>query len=604
MYHVSVSKYLSSFCHKIHALPEVLRAGRWFLFAVLVSLCALGLGAASYAQDETLSPPANSASGEETSTLSVAEPDPTPSATATPIPIATPVPTAPPEKLTIPDLVVTPAISSARESEFGRTIVLVLGGVSWQDWLSLASQTSTATPGFRRVLEEGALGAAFLPAGHRIKQSDNRLYNNSLYDNRVSDAMLRAALLLSSGDPKITSHVPQQAAYTLGLREVLGASTPGYEESEAAILFARRTDRAPQPGNLVNLGWGALLQSLPQMPADEKRPSPLGALAEAIHRAGGKTAALGGGDTSVELRVGTPLREWALVANDSNGTVDAGDLTARLLARDKAAPFGLRANRKAVLQALDALFQKGQTGLVAIEWGDTRRAEEYSAFCAPEVAAAHRQAALRSADAFIQALIGSRSTPQSTPAMRLSAPRDRLLVVVVPDLHSRAPQWLPVAYWRPGRGGQGALLEKTSGGEGLGAIGLENMHARLVAPLNVAGASTLPPSVRERGGPQKAVDRIAKLLAFQSGLSALENARHFLHALWCAIFILACALTMWALRHRQSTRMARYARLAWCAAMILPWLLWLAGLCVETTWRFGSGGAGFKLFIALCSSRV
>jgi hypothetical protein len=477
--------------------------------------------------------------------------------------------------------------------EFGRTILLALGGVSWQDWLSLASQNSTATPGFRRVLEEGALGAAYLPR-EKQEQGDDRDSTKA-----VSDAMLRAALMLSSGDAQAAAVTPSEAAFTLGLREALGTSTPGYEEGGAAVAFARRTDHAPRPGNLVNLGWGALLQSVAESAAfargDEPRPSPLGALAEAVHRAGGKTAVLGSGDTTIALQESTPLREWALLACDGSGVVDAGDASARLLARDKAAPFGLRANRKAVLQALDGLLQNGRTGLIAVEWGDTRRAQEYAPLCAPDVAATYRQAALRSADAFVQALIGG----ASTPAARLSAPRDRLVIVVVPDLHSREAQWLPVVYWRPSRGGQGALLEKTWDGEGPGAIGLENLYARLVAPLNVAGASTLPPSLKETGGPQSATRRISRLVALQSGLAWLQSVRPFAHAIWCMLFVCACAWTLWALRHPQRTLVAATAQLWWRATMIFPWLLWLAGLCVETTWRFGVGDVNWKLWLAL-----
>jgi hypothetical protein len=482
---------------------------------------------------------------------------------------------------------------TATPREFGRTVVLAIGGVSWSDWLALASQGSTATPGFRRVLEEGALGAAYLPNGE-ISQD-----GKGVGSARVSDAMLRAAFQLSGGDVRNGSPLPFSTALTLGLREAAGASTPGYEEGAASIAFARRTDRVARPGNLVNLGWGQLVQTAANntdgLRKDESRSSPLGALAQAMHRAGGKTATLGSGDIAVSLQASTPLREWSLLACDGNGVVDAGDVSARLLARDKAAPFGLRANRKAVLRTLDGLFRNGQTGLVAVEWGDTRRAQEYSRYCVPEVAAAYRQTALRSADAFVQALVGD----AGTPAGRLNTARDRLVIVVIPDLHSRVAQWLPVVYWRPNRGGQGALLERTRSSEGAGAIGLENLYVRLVSPLNVVGASTLPPSVRESGGPQSATRRISKLIALQNGLHWLQSARPFAHALWCTLFIGACFWTLWALRSPARVGISTTAQLWWRAAMIFPWLLWLAGLCVETTWRFGVAEMNWKLWLAL-----
>jgi hypothetical protein len=550
--------------NRTYALPRLqtaLRAGRLFLLFLL----SVGFSSvAAHAQ--------NASTPGASTPLSV---DDSPAA------LAVPSATAPP--------------NNPAPREFGRTIVLVLGGVSWGDWLALASQTSTATPGFRQVLEEGALGAAFLPGAGRAKRGDG-----------VSGAMLRAALLLSSGNNQITARdVPDAAAFTLGLRETLGATTTSFETGEAAVAFARRTNRAPAAGNLVNLGWGALMQSVPAAQPGEENTSSLGALAAAFHRAGGKTAALGAGDTTLNVQQSTPLREWALVACDPTGVADVGDVSNRLLARDKASPFGLRANRKAYLQTLDTIFAGGQTGLVAIEWGDTRRATEYAKFCAPEVAESHRQAALRAADALVQALILTATSPvagsdttKSAPGPRLGAPRDRLVVIAVPDLHARRAQWLPVVYWRPGRNGQGALLEKMQDSEGVGAIGLENLHTRLVLPLGLE-TRTFAPSLKESGGPQSATRRVWKLVAFQSGLSWLEEARHGAHAIWCALFITACGLTLWALRHRASARAAKWARGAWCATMIFPWLLWLAGLCVAVTWRFGGSGANTKLSLAL-----
>lgn len=571
--------------HALTRLRSTPRTGR-LLLGLMFSLLVAAVAAA---QDNNTS---------NSTPLSVDDTAEIPAPTAQASPSPAPTTAAPTTATPIGAVTPSPATTSPPPRAFGRTIVLVLGGVSWRDWLSLATQSSTATPGLRRVLEEGALGAAFLP-GAKIKNKDTR----------TSPAMLRAAIRLSSGeaDSQALRNPPEAAAYTLGLREWLGASTPGYEEGEAAVAFARRTDRAPQPGNLVNLGWGALLQALPSSRGEEREYS-IGALADAVHLAGGQTAALGSGDTTVLLQQSTPLREWALVACDANGTTDAGNVSSLLLARDKAAPFGLRANRKAYLQTLDTIFGSGQTALVAVEWGDTRRAAEYSARCAPEVAAAHRQAALRSADAFIQAVIGGVMPPPSTTditggstpaAPRLNAPRDRLLVIAIPDLRGDTSQWLPVAYWRPARGGQGALLEKTRGSEGIGAIGLENLYARLTLPLGVEGQSTHVASLHESGGPVSATNRIARLVALQSGVAWLESARAFGQALWCALFILSCGWTLWVLRHGMSTIAAKWARGCWVATMILPWLLWLGGLCVETTWRFGESGPNWKLSLAL-----
>ena len=475
---------------------------------------------------------------------------------------------------------------------FGRTIVLVLGGVSWRDLAALSAPTSTSTPALRRILEEGALGAAWLPGQADAAQREYSLQGPN--EENVSSAMLRAAAILSSGAPLPRGVLPQTLSQTLGLDELLSRDAAGFESSPAALAFARRTGRAPQSGNLLNLGWGAASRQL----IDEARDAsaeqeqvlplqPLGALGAAVHRAGGKTFAIGNGETSVEILRGARLREAALVGADAVGIVDGGDVSLSTLARDKDAPFGVRTNSKATLQALDLALADPLAALVSIEWGDTRRAQRYAAFCAPDIALAHRQTALRRLDAFAGKVLN-----------RLSKNNDRLILLVVPDLDSSHPQLLPLAFWRPQRGGQGALLTSAQS-ETFGLIGLENVHSKIVvAQLGEKnGAEFLARPLEEIGVPQPPIIRIGKLLALESGLSWLARARPLAHAAWCALFILAAALSLLAF-NTPSERLKASARFLWCATMIFPWLLWLAGLCVETTWRFG-GGENWKLWLAL-----
>lgn len=487
---------------------------------------------------------------------------------------------------------VTP--NTAETPAFGRTLVLVLGGVSWRDLASLSAPSNTSTPALRRILEEGALGAARLPAQSLFSRAEySRIAQN---EEHVSPAMLRASAIFSSGTSLSGGVLPETLAQTLGLEELLSRDASGFESSSSALAFARRTGRAPQSGNLLNLGWGAASQQLLDGARDVSQeqdgallPAPLGALGAAIHRAGGKTSAIGNGETSILINGGARLREAALIGADAGGIVDLGDVSLLTLARDKDAPFGVRANTTAMLQSLDLALADPRVALVSVEWGDTRRANRYEKFCLPDVAAAHRQTALRRLDAFAGEVL-----------KRLTKTNDRLILLVVPDLDSAQSQLLPLAFWRPQRGGQGAFLT-SQGNETLGLIGLENVHAKIVAQLGLkdiaGGLSSSAMPLEETGAPTSSLRRITKLVALQSGLDWLSRARPLAHGIWCALFVLASIVSLWAL-NAPTERLKSLSRFLWCATMIFPWLLWLAGLCVETTWRFGSG-ANWKLWGAL-----
>lgn len=506
---------------------------------------------------------------------------PTPAATPTPLPSPSPSPTA------------TPLVTVNAP----RTILFVLGGVSWDDWSDLASSGNRATPGLRRVLEEGALGAARLPASPAFETAQGLGVEN------ISPAMLRAAAILSSGTTRLPS-VPRALALTMNGRERLSAAFPDGENGLALQVQARRQGVTAGPNALVNLGWGQW-QSGHQGAPDELLSASLGNLGAMVHRAGGRTGAIGAGDVSVLAGRTFPLREWALSVNDASGSVDMGDVGVRTMARDAAFPFGVRANRKGVLQTLDVLLRDPKMSLISLEWGDTRRAAIYTLQSAPQAQRAHRRSALLSADGLMRALLP-----------RLRDKRDRLMVLCVPDLFSPRAQWLPLCEWRPNRGGQGALL---SAGDDAGIVGLENVLPTLAARLNVPSGGT--PFV-ESGRPLAASRRVGRLRAMQAGTQWLSAARPFAGALWAATLSLGVALTLAALRlqmlnarrfaperewdaaderfqRSRARRMAGLARALWLLTWLWPLIFWLTGLCLEATWRFGFVSGDWRLSASL-----
>jgi len=476
----------------------------------------------------------------------------------------------------------------------GRTVVLLLGGVTWREWAALSQVSNTSMPGLRRILEEGALGAVRLPGAPRSVSSATVVLGTwGKYSPRPSSALLRAATILSTGSRRLPP-LPSVSALTLGVDETLNVTMPGYEDAPAAVAYARRTGTPPRSGSLLNLGWGALQRSGPAVSSQDRvQAYAFGALGDSVRQAGGGTAAIGSADTGIGEEA-VLLREWALLAADGHGAIDTGDVSGELLERDVNAPFGLRTNTRAMLAAFDATVQDKRPMLIAVEWGDTRRANLYAPLCAPAIAATHRRQALLRADAWLRALID----PETN---RLTDSGDRLFVVAVPDLTTSAAQWLPTVVWRPERGGQGALLQIPKFGEVAGVVSMESLAATVVSrfpPGDVLSETVRWAPLRETGTPVSAARRIGRLLAFQSGMAWLDAVHPAAHGMWAALLSLATLLSLVVLVRNADNDGARkfengvpnrprWTRTPWRVAMTVPLLLWLAGFCLEVPWRMG-----------------
>lgn len=471
---------------------------------------------------------------------------------------------------------------SAPERKFGRIVLLLLGGITWDDWAALSSGNGVIAPNLQMVLDESDLAAARLAGASPFAEQPAlpALYREQRV--RVSMPVLRAATAISTGvSPASLPPLPSSAAVTLSAGDRLPAGIPTYEEANAGEAHLRRTGYQAPSDALVNLGWGMLQSAAP----GDLKSWRYGALADAIHTAGGRTAAIGSSDTVPIPAVGLPLREWAVAATDAHGIIDTGDVSNRLLARDMEAPFGVRENRKAILQSLDAALADSSVELLAIEWGDTRRAAYYTPWCEPRLGAVQRRAALEGADALVQALLA-----------RLTI-GDHMVIVAVPDLYSDAPQWLPLAMWQPQQRRYGAYLSPVKGSEETGVVALEALYPTLVQkfghPLFRGAPSYLAPS-RNR---QPAAPRLAHLMALQSSAAWLDAARPVAHALLAAAFSLALLWVVWWALTRGTANIEKAVesapqntwlpRVLLASVMVLPLLFWVTGLCLQIFWRYG-----------------
>ncbi|HEX9994681.1 MAG TPA: glycosyltransferase [Acidimicrobiales bacterium] len=166
------------------------------------------------------------------------------------------------------------------------------------------------------------------------------------------------------------------------------------EGATAREALERRTGE-PAPGEVVVLGAPAAITGA----GDEVSSLP-GALGDALHAAGLRTAVVGVGDT-VDPSGNVVVRRPAGVAvMDGAGSVDLGSVDgSSLLVDDPAAPFGIRADAGSVLAAVDAALTGAE--VVVVDPGDTERAAALEPEALPDQAAAARTAAIRRTDALV-----------------------------------------------------------------------------------------------------------------------------------------------------------------------------------------------------------
>lgn len=164
------------------------------------------------------------------------------------------------------------------------------------------------------------------------------------------------------------------------------------EGGTAAQALARRTGR-PVEGEVVVVG-GPATRKLNEGRYLTSHP---GALADALHAAGRRTAVVGNADTGYPLgERASILRPGAIAMMDGAGAVDVGAVSRDLLQPDETAPFGYTANDRAVLAEFDRARQEAD--VVLVDPGELDRASEFTAVAAAGVGGQIRQRALRETD--------------------------------------------------------------------------------------------------------------------------------------------------------------------------------------------------------------
>lgn len=119
----------------------------------------------------------------------------------------------------------------------------------------------------------------------------------------------------------------------------------------------------------------------------------IGALGDAIHKLGLKTAVFGNSDTNDAF-----IRTSSLIAMNSKGLVDYGNID-NILVEDNKYPYNLKTDYDKILLELDGL--EDDTALIVIDTGDLNRLSSYSGFLSNKVFLEKREMILADIDNFI-----------------------------------------------------------------------------------------------------------------------------------------------------------------------------------------------------------
>ncbi|MDQ3978635.1 MAG: glycosyltransferase [Actinomycetota bacterium] len=191
-----------------------------------------------------------------------------------------------------------------------------------------------------------------------------------------------------SSDPS-----PVEAYATLGAGARVRAGAPG-------------KDAAGVPGGAVVVPAAATVRR----DAGRHVPSTPGALGDAMHRAGLRTAVVGNADTATGLtgleRVPETDRPAPVALMDSEGRVDAGSVDPHdLLMADRPAPFSRRADPERVLaRTVEAL---ATADVVLVDPGDLDRVRDLAAIAPEDFVARLRDQALTHTDELLGRLVAA-----------------------------------------------------------------------------------------------------------------------------------------------------------------------------------------------------
>ncbi|HEY4396049.1 MAG TPA: hypothetical protein VGO28_00105 [Acidimicrobiia bacterium] len=308
--------------------------------------------------------------------------------------------------LAVPLLIATTSDAAAADTpkpKARRLLVISLPAVTWQDIQDRVHEL----PNLTRLLDESAIG------GLTTRTIDR---HTTLADGYVT---------LGAGARAVGTETETDG-------EGFEVAEP-FAGTTAGQVFERRTGRTAR-GGLVNLGLGGIIDKNDQQLFDAE----IGALGDTLASADWSRAVIANGDgEDTEQPLGGYYRRQAVSGlMGSNGEVPAGAVGPELLVPDAQAPFGLRYDNNAVLNAFRDVWKPHTVALV--EGSDLVREDAYRPLATSSQRARLLGEALRRTDALVGGLL------------REVDPRQDAVMVVGPVHPARKVQLSVAALRAPG----------------------------------------------------------------------------------------------------------------------------------------------------------
>lgn len=302
----------------------------------------------------------------------------------------------------------------AKAQETGKVVLFLIDKASFEE------VTSGKLPHFQRLIREGSLG----------------LMNNRGYRGLGTD---KAYLSIGLGRRADASGLE-------GLAGNIGEKVNGILVEE---IYQRRTQYKPQGHQILHFSLPDVLQV--QSPLS--RRNELIFLGDFLNQHGVKTACLGNADAGMESQLGQAIntsmqggilgyieRRSVVVAMDSRGRVNDGNVSKEVLLVDPSSPFGVRLN----IDDLQAEYLEAlkKDSFIVIDFGDIARADHFQWKDSGVKGRKLKKEALSRADEFLGKVVTS-----------LNKDRDLLLVLAPsppltpPDI---APPFSPIIVWGKG----------------------------------------------------------------------------------------------------------------------------------------------------------
>lgn len=257
------------------------------------------------------------------------------------------------------------AQSSDRDGSNGKVIIMVVDRISWKDI------RDADTPNLDRLMEKGSIGLMTTNTGGSLSQTNSYLTLGS-----------GARVLGISGS---------QTAYSYGYK---------YRGEEIQNLMYQITGSRMTPGAIANPAIAKLHRSNANRPYRVN----VGGLGTALREGGFQTAVLGNCDNYRRNEEDGGGKNYLVsMMMDDKGMVPLGDIDQSILMEDNRWPMGIRTDYDEMLVLLEQLWNKAD--VIAIQTGDTSRAEDFRHQIMDSRIDIHRRRALEEADKFIGKLM-------------------------------------------------------------------------------------------------------------------------------------------------------------------------------------------------------